>query len=245
MRGPSQHRSAPSPSLSATQQLLFTAICDPVPISDDARALVDGHLEVYADMYWARLRDVLRDAFPAVRAALQDDAFDVHVATLLQRFPSTSPSIDAIGAHFAQVLPAPWNDVAALEWARSQAFVAPDAPTLDFTALQSVPSDQWPRVRLTAHPSLRVLTLRTDPRPTLRGEGAPTAAPTSLVIWRQGFEVFHAPIDDAEVTALRALLAGEVLPMVLAPFGDDATGAFEMLHGWFNEGMVSSIERGD
>ena len=85
------------PSLAVAQEILFSAICDPEPVSAVAESLIADHpplsakarLEVYAEMYWLRMRDVLRDAFPAVRATLGDELFDANVADFLRAHPST------------------------------------------------------------------------------------------------------------------------------------------------------------
>ncbi|MGV3620887.1 MAG: DUF692 family multinuclear iron-containing protein [Archangium sp.] len=239
-RGSGRGASAPRVQLIELQSSLFEAITNASPIDEATRALTTGHLEVYAEMYWLRLRDVLRATFPACHSALGDEAFDLAVAALLKKGPSTSPSIDAIGEHLAAELASPWNDVAALEWARAQSFTAPDAPTVDFAALQSHDASEWPSLELHAHPSLRTLSLSTDPRPALRNE-PPVPTPTHLITWRSGFEVFHAAISPEEHAALTRM--GATLPELLEPFGDDAATAFETLQSWFAEGLVSSVTR--
>ena len=253
-------RALEGPPLASAQATVFDAVCNPEAVTPEAEALIAAHpplsgkqrLEVYAEMYWLRMRDVLRDAFPAVSAGLGAD-FEPVVADFLRAHPSTSPSLDALGARFPGFVRASrpaWADLAALEWARGQSFIALDGPVVDFAALQAHPPESWPEVSLRAHPSVRVLELAFDPLPALRAQRdgkqvpAPLEAPTALVVWRSGFEVFHAPIDSKEAAALRVLLPGASLPEVLAPFEeleDGGVAAFEALSSWFSEGMVSSI----
>lgn len=211
----------PVQALKATQALVFAAITDAETISPEARALVHPpqHLELYADMYWLRMRDTLRDAFPKLHAELGDEHFDGHVADFLRAHASTHFSLDRVGAAFARFLGTP---SAALEWARSESFVAPDAESLGFAALQAMPPDEWPALSLALHPSVRVL--------------------DEVVVWRSGFEVFQAPISPREREALSAAQGGAPLPEVLAPFEDDAAAAFEALRSWFHEGMVSRLQ---
>jgi uncharacterized protein (UPF0276 family) len=244
--------------LSRTQSLLFDAITSPTEVSSDAQALIAPHaplsakarIEVYAEMYWLRLRDALREGFPTVRAALGDEHFDAHVADFLRAHASTHFSLDRFGAPFPAFLrtAAPeWADVAALEWARAESFLSVDGAVVGFDALQAIPAEAWGEVTLRTHPSLRLLSLERDPLPALRAhrEGhtpeVPPSAPTTLVIWRQDFVAFHAPVSAIELEALRALLEGLPLGDVLAPFGDDAEAAFAALRSWFTEGMVSAV----
>ena len=248
---------------SNTQHLLFAAICDPEPVSEAAQALITEHppltakarLELYAEMYWLRMRDALRGSFPAVHGALGDEHFDALVADFLREHPSTHHSLDRLGAPFSDFLQTAspgWADVAALEWARAESFISLDGPVVPFSELQAIPPEDWGELSLQAHPSLRVLELARDPQPSVRAqrEAAPIpdapATPTALVVWRSGFTVFHAPIAAREAAALRALLVGASLPELLAPFedlDDGGVAAFEALHSWFAEGMVAVLSR--
>ena len=201
--------------LQSVQSAVFEAITDAKEIAPATKALVrpPQNLELYADMYWLRIRDTLRDAFP------KTEDLDGHVADFLREHGSNHFSLDRVGAAFAEFLGTP---EAALEWARSESFVSPNAEALSFSALQAIPPDAWGDVVLELHPAVRVL--------------------DTHVVWRTGFEVFQAPINDAEREALRTAKSGAVLPDVLAPFGEDAGAAFEALRSWFNEGMVSRLQ---
>ena len=211
--------------LADTQHTLFAAICDPIEISAQALALVSNRrdgLEAYAGMYWARMRDVLRDAFPAVVAASED--FDGLVAEYLRSHASCHHSLDRLGQHFPGFLARRGNahaSLAAMEWARAEAFVAPDSPVLEWAALTAHPASDWEALSLGLHPSVRLVTGR--------------------VVWRQGFEVFDASVSDLEAAALGRAMLGAPLPVVLEPFDADAPAALTALQSWFNEGMVSQL----
>ena len=248
---------------SPMHSILFAAICDPEPVSEAAQALIADHpplspkarIEIYAEMYWLRMRDTLRVSFPAVHSALGDHDFDALVADFLRQHPSTHHSLDRLGAPFAAFLRTAHPeqaDVAALEWARAESFIAIDGPVVPFSELQAIPAESWGELSLKAHPSVRVLELERDPQPVLRaqrdGNPIPPAleTPTSMVVWRTAFVVFHAPISTREATAVRALIVGASLPELLAPFedlDDGGVSAFEALQSWFSEGMVSALSR--
>jgi hypothetical protein len=224
-------------SLGETQRVLFEAVCSAVEVSAAAVALVRpapqpsprsrrerGRVELYAGMYWHRMRDVLRDAFRDVLARVGDERFDGLVADFLREHPSTHHSLDRLGAPFPQFLETAQPELAALaalEWARAEAFLALDAPVLSFSSLQAHPPEAWPDLSLTAHPSVRV-----------------TGA---TVVWRKGFEVFHADVSEPEARALEHLRQGAPLTELLSPFEDDASAAFTALQSWFSEGMVSQL----
>lgn len=254
-------RAQPGRALAHTQALVFDAVTAPEPVSAAAEALVaprpplsaKARLEVYAEMYWLRLRDALRESFPTVRSGLGDERFEALVADFLRAHPSTHFSLDRFGAPFPAFLrraePA-WADVAELEWARGESFLAPDAPTVGFDALLAVPRERWGEVVLRGHPSLRVCALEHDVVPALRAHreeqrpSAPTPASLHLATWRQAHTAFHVTLDAREHAAVSRLAAGAALPELLEPWADLDVGgaaAFEALRGWFVEGWVSAV----
>ena len=248
-------------SLARLQAMVFEAICGDAPV-DEAAALVHGgavdpreRVGVYAEMYWLRMRDTLRADFPLLRRALGDEDFDVLVARHMKARPSRHHSLGRFGAGFSQTVReaglAGWlADLAALEWARAEAFVAPDAPVLESSALASLGEAS----RLTAVPSLRLLALEhelgerwkaLDAGEDPAGLSAP-AQRTDVVVWRQGFQVFHVAVGADEAEALRRVLAGADLATVCDAFSGDAEpaqAAFKALASWAGEGMLAADDR--
>ena len=75
-------------------------------------------------------------------------------------------------------------------------------------------------------------------------EPAPLDAPQIYAVWRRGFEVFHAPLSDAEARGLELARGGATLGEVCEAFAgaeDPARAAFEAIASWFNEGWVAQI----
>ena len=198
------------------------------------RALVEARgalgsaqrLGVYAEMYWARLVDVLREDFPRVGAILGDDRFATLATAYLERNPSTNPSVRWVGAGFADFLAERGSvadlpflaDLARLEWTRLAVFDAADAVPLRLEALRAIPPSKWPRLSFRPVPALRVLRCAW-PVHELWAADDPTAAVTMvrpaatvLRVWREAFTVYQTHVDPVEQVALRQLLAG-------APFG--------------------------
>jgi len=141
-------------------------------------------MSIYADAYFARLAECLREEFPALRHALGDDAFDAFVAGYLEATPSNSYTLANLGSRFADFLdqataggtdPSPENDsspetdwwrflvdLARLERLYNEVFDGPGdegTPSLSRDAIMAVPPEQWDHVILTPMNSLRLIEL--------------------------------------------------------------------------------------
>jgi putative DNA-binding protein len=123
------------------------------------RALVRGdsgppaleRVQVYANAFFARLRDCLASDFPALARALGPDAFHDLVKTYLMMHPPTQRSLRHAGAQLANHLRTepfaeifgrrcPYAaDLARLEWALAEAHGAADATPLSREALAALP----------------------------------------------------------------------------------------------------------
>jgi hypothetical protein len=248
-------------------QARFAAALAPTAAPDPALlALVraDGTLtpadrvEIYADMYRARLVDVLREDFPRTRVLLGDSAFVALAERYLIRYPSTHPSVRYVGARFAdfvtgQAAGPPWlADLARLEWARVEVFDAPDAEPLRLADLQTVAPADWPALRLRLVPACRVVA---SPWPIHEiwtagdadsGQRAPEAPRASVVrVWREGFSVSHAAMGDAERRAFASLQRGEPFASLCAALEGDrdaevaAGEAGALLMRWLEDELLA------
>jgi hypothetical protein len=99
-------------------------------------------------------------------------------------------------------------------------------------------------------PALRVLRLEHDVPTTWRrledGEtaGPVLAARTAVVVWRNGFEVFHSRIEPDEARALELARDGKPLATLCEAFAgreDPASAAFAALTSWFDEGWIARV----
>lgn len=246
-------------TLEALQQRMWRVLVGDAPLLEAAGLVkggavsIDERVGLYAEMYWLRLRDVLRTEFPHVRAVLGDEDFDVLAAKYVKAHPSTHFSLDWFGQHlepFLRTNPvsgAPFlADLAALEFARSQSFIAADSPVATADDLMKVTPEKAGTARFTLTPSVRVLSLSNDVRALLRGETDMPAGSIELVVFRKGFDVFHDAVSAEEATALRLAVRGATLPEVCDAFvacGDEAAAkAFQAIASWVNEGLVARIE---
>ena len=193
-------------------------------------------LDIYANMYFFRILDVLKEDYPATRALLGDTAFHNLVTDYLlrhppehfsmrevgRRLPAVLATHDALGAHPCLA------DLARFERALNDAFDAADAPVLGAAALAARTPEEWVSLRLGLHPSVHVLScafpVHVVRASVDRGESANDPSPqrTSLCVWRHDLSVFHRSLEEVDVAALRILAAG-------ATFGDVCTAISEVV----------------
>jgi hypothetical protein len=214
-------------------------------------------VEVYADAYFLRLRDVLAEDFPRVAKLIGDEAFEGLARGYLKAHPSTEPSLRHLGRGLSAFIRTrkdlpPWlADLAALEWARVNAFDAPndDAP-LTTAKLAELDPAVWPQLKLIAVRSLETLDA-SWPVHRLWAEESPeqvAAHPTSLRVWRgKDFYVFHAPMDSRESAAMSRLLAGASFGEICQVFEDldeqqAAQEAGALLLRWLEDRIIARLE---
>ena len=224
-------------------------------LAGDAELSTAERARIYSDMYLFRLVDALREDYPLVARLLGDGGFFALCAGYVRAHPSRNPSLARLGAElpaFVRERPSlrpDLSDLAALEWARAEAFIAPDADPLDETALQALGA-QAASARLALVHSVRLLSLEHDAAAlwadleAAREPGPPLRRRISLLIWRKGFEVFHAEVSPEELAALSALRRGATLGEACEAFAalsDPTRAALGALASWSGEGLISRI----
>jgi uncharacterized protein (UPF0276 family) len=230
-------------------------------IAGDHRLSAARRLDIYADMYFYRILDVLRDEFPRVVAAVGDVAFHDLVTDFLLAHRPSHPSLREAGANLAAYLARhalgvarPWlPELARLERAHRELFDGADVPTLTLEALRGLPANTLVRLAVRLSPTHAVFnfafalsTIWSSVRPPQPPE--PAARPESLLVWRQDFEVRHREVDGTDEAAMLAVAAGgatiaELCETMIAQTpqpGDDApTRAFQILARWIDDGLVT------
>ena len=223
-------------TLAETEALFFRLITAPEGVSDgllrdglgaaelerlivgDARLSAVGRLDIYANMYFFRLLDILRDDFPKLSAALGEAGFHNLATDYLLAHPSRHPSVRNVGEKLAQFLdgrgPAWHAGLARLERARVEVFDAADERLLTLDDLRAVPPEQLAEVPL----RLIAAHCRVDadhavdelwPDDGQLAPETPTEGTRTLLVWRQGSGVFHRALDPLEARALVRLAAGD------------------------------------
>jgi hypothetical protein len=241
------------------------AYFDPMLIS-----CIEGHgqlraedrVNIYAEMYFARLVGVLKSDFPHVAALLGCERFHEVVSHYLARYPSTRPSLRYVGHRFpdflkgcAETVDLPFlGDLATLEWARVEVFDALDTEPLRVEHLQHLTPDEWPALKLQIIPAFRILHSEwpvhamwqaAEPKAALSIGKDIYPEKTTLRIWRANFSVYHTKMDVVEQTALNCLLADQpfasvcaVLEDVLSP-EEAASTVGGLLLRWIEDGVLA------
>ena len=246
------------PSLPELQALFWDAIASapgeahPSPwlsywIHPGERLDPEQRVAIYADMYWARIRDVLRGDFARTAEILGEERFDELARGYLAARPSRHPSIACVGEAFADHLAArlptgapPYvPDLARLEWARVEAFTAADRAPLRLTDLHRMSADELPDLHLRAVPSLTLLDLGWPVQRLLAGDESTDldAEPTMLRVWRQDFLVFHATVDTVERPPVTMLARGATFAEI-ADACSDPNDAAALLARWLEDGLI-------
>lgn len=257
-------------SLRAQQQALAAAIVGDTDEADAwLRPRADGSpalIAVYRHAHAARLQAALRDNFEALARALGDDGFEALARAYLHAHPPTQPSIrwwgDRLADFMAQadesLVPHPaLVDLARMDWALRTAFDAADGPVLDAAALQALPPDHWPALRLQLHPSVALQPFQWAVEAAWRAlqatEGDPELPPPeahahTLLLWRRGLVTQWRSLDGAEAALLQALQAGEpfaaLCELATADAASSEAGAAQIaarLNQWLADGLLSGF----
>jgi hypothetical protein len=231
---------------------------DTIVLGDD-RLSSEARVDIYANMYFYRILDALKEDFPATLAVLGDENFHNLVTGYLLEYPPTDPSITNSGSHLADYLRdhpmregAPFiADLAKLERATVEVFLGPDAPTLDSDALRAVAVEDWPTMKLKRHPSTQILALDWQVSDLLhavedhRPWNPPKQGATKVLVWRSNAQVFHRDLDPAEANALEAAAHSatfaEICDIVAATLGnqDPVAKMNQFLSRWLSDNLLT------
>jgi len=187
-----------------------------------------ARLGIYSHMYFARLRDSLREDFSAFASQVSSVVFDRLAVKYLSRYPSSDPSLRYHGQHYANFLElglangeAEFSELrpdapalCRLEWARIEAFDAPAARCLTRGDLAELGPESWGSLFLRAVPSVRLLSLDYAVHELWSAiearEPVPEPRPPAerVLVFRREFRVYQRVVSSAEARALAALRAG-------------------------------------
>jgi hypothetical protein len=262
-----------SPDLKDLQTLLYRAITagpgtarssDLAVLSDaireDERLSALQRLKIYADAYFYRLLDCLKEDFPATTTVI-GDTFEKLVRAYLGEHPPAEPSIFYAGSHLPDFLDnhplrERWPfvaELARLERTLVEVFHDPDAVALTAGDVHAIAPADWPTLSLCIHPALRLLDCNWRVNDVLRAleNGTewqePARAPVSLLVWRQGCQVYYRQLEPPERGALETVSNGADFATVCEAFasrfdGDDpAAGIKEMLTRWVADGLLARV----
>jgi hypothetical protein len=268
-------------SLRETQQLMWTLIAAPEGVADglrqidkkpadlervlrgDERLSAVQRLDIYANMYFFRLYEVLQKDYPVLRGCVGDESFYRLCTAYLAACPSQHPSVRNVGERLARFLPGhalgiehPWlAELAELERARLEVFDGPDAEPLTLDELRARPPESFVALPLPLIPSRRLVVAThaidevwsaVDGAEEGQGPPPPPAPePRMLLVWRQGVDVYHRPLAPLETEALTRAAAGATFGQVCdliaerVPLEEAGATAFALLSAWVQDGLIA------
>ena len=250
-----------APSLPELQRQFAAAMLDEKPSPLSAWVLGKGltpeaRLQVYRNIVRNNHAAALRTAYPVVLRLVGDDFFELVAARYMRDCPTRSGNLQDYGADFAEFLAqvpeasglAYLPDVARLEWARQESYLAADAESINISLLADVNEPEG--LRLQTHPSLRLVSSshpildiwqfcqQSDPE-HLQLPGRQQR----VLVWRDGTQIAMQAVDAGSHAFVAALLDG----MLLADAHEDALGVendFDLstcLHLLFTNNLITSL----
>jgi hypothetical protein len=220
----------------------------------------DERVDVYANMYYWRILDALREDFSQLVKLLGEDLFQKLIRDYLRRNASEHPSLGYVGRHFPRFLRERGEefsrsdvaDLAELEWSRARVFEDAAAPSISATAVKNILPQDFAFATVRLIPALRLIDLEHDVASVWRRlendeePGDPTCVATHIVVWRPEFEVLHSVVEADEAEGVRLALEGRTFAEVCEAFAARASpveAAFNAIGSWFTEGMIAAVER--
>ena len=221
---------------------------------------VDTGLAIYHNAYRARLQEVLRHDFSAIRYWLGDDEFAALADAYVRRYPSAHYSLRWLGARFAAFIlehlvpqhSAPLAELARLEWAFTLAFDAPEGEPLSLAELAGLAPEAWPGLRVELVPSVQQLLCHFNSVAIWRASKDETTFPGSqamdpaqiCLVWRHEQVCRYRSLDVAQACALAGMVTtgwcfGELCAELEVTYAEGAPlQAVTWLKQWVQEGLL-------
>lgn len=241
---------------------------------DDGRPLPAGWtarhgagINVYRNAYRARMVDALRDTYERTARWVGEAAFRAAAAHHVIQNPPSSWTLDHVAQGFVEVLEQLFAgdrevaELAWLEWAMHQAYVAGDAAPMDAAGFADASAGfgegDWAGLRLEFLPSLHLRAMSQDVGALWNALAtddfqAPDHAlpePATLIVWREGLRPTFMPLDDRGGRSLALLLNGGnyggMVESLAAQLGDQEAvmQAGAMLGRWLRIGLITGLNQ--
>lgn len=203
-------------------------------VSQNDRLTPIEQADIYREQFWLRHRGVLHEDYPALCWYLGQEAFDAFARAYLDACPPDSFTLRDLGNRisefaerytgFAPEQAGPARDLARFELAFVDVFDGPDAESVSLEAVQQVPPEAWPGVRLSLKPCLAVVVLAHPVHPirtaVKKGETPSrelAREETHVALWRgEDLKVQYRPIEREQARLLSALGSGLPLGEAIA-----------------------------
>lgn len=235
------------------------------PFVKPSRTLTGAErVEIYADMYFERLLEVLSGEYMAVAALTGHDGFRHLVRAYLRETPSRHWSLNALGRKLPEFLAGKYrmpkkalvHDVAKLEDRMAIVFDAPGSTVLTPADVARVPPAVFPSARLVCIPALELAELEYPANAIVRAvrqeEPLPklARARTFTVVWRKEWVVWRMDVTEPMFHVLSALKAGQPVGAAIEHGARYHHGELSALQAtvsrsfgeWISEGLFARVD---
>jgi hypothetical protein len=185
----------------------------------DERLSPEARVEVYADMYFYRLLEVLKEDYPATLAVLGETNFHNLVTGYLIEHRPSEPSVMGVGKFLPAFLrehplraEIPFvADLAMLERATIDVFCAADAAMLEAAEMNVLPPERWGAAKMRRIPASAILRAEWRAAEILRAVEEkrdwrpPKHERSRILVWRRNSRVSYREIGSNEAAALAML----------------------------------------
>jgi hypothetical protein len=224
---------------------------------------------IYANAYFYRLHDILREDFPCTFTILGEVNFHNLIRGYLVEYPPNEPSVLYAGRHLPlhlqtitrlpRISLSQWPflaDLARLERACIEVFHGPDADALKGTSLRDLAPESWPLLKLRLHPAAQILNIewRIDTLMEAIKNKRPWEPPVrdsaAILVWRQDWQVHYRALEAGECTALKAAAEVSDFASICAALANELQSASEvsdlapiisrMLTRWLDNGLLTT-----
>jgi putative DNA-binding protein len=226
-----------------------------------------ARLDVYANAYFYRLLDALREMFPRLCALAGEAPFHDLITDYLLVHPPSQPDLRHAGdalpgfvAAHALGLELPMAPaVAHIEQALNHALDAPQGGQVERAALAIVEPTAWPNLTFELSTPTRLVSADWDIAELARrlAGGTPEAArklaraarELLFLVGRRGFATYFRPLAGAEATALQTLAAGKSFGALCEAVAREHPGV-ELaeiaghLMRWLDDGVIATFHHG-
>ncbi|MBK5291788.1 MAG: putative DNA-binding domain-containing protein [Acidobacteriia bacterium] len=216
-------------------------------------------LDIYRDMYEARLLEALSVDYPGLADLLGEELFAELLRLYIRAHPSRSYTLNDLGDNLPEFLRLVEGlpraqfayDLARLELAYSKIFDAAETPPLSHEAITAVPAGAWEKARLVPVAAFQLIAMRYPAQlylEALREEKLPPPIrrkDTWLAIYRRDYAVMALSLTRPAFDVLSALAAGNSLgDAILAGKMNTPTRhrlLTTMFQSWTSEGLFQAI----
>lgn len=217
---------------------------------------IEDRLAIYSDAYFSRIAEALRTDFEATYQTLGEETFFELVSAYIKEFPSTSTSIEEVGAKFPDFIRKldpgiglPYlSELAQIEWALIEAFYADDLLPFNPNSLNTIPHSSWNMVKLIMDPSIRLIetswpvhiiweSRKSSVIPELR------QSTSFYLVYRNGHKVELIKKNKIEFKALKLAQSGHSVGQICEGLEKDLAGEEVMIifKSWMQSGMIKDL----